>query len=47
MPGEGEAWNIGFGMVFYPGGEQNRTIGRYDAPLFDVAGNGDLILDRH
>jgi hypothetical protein len=46
QPGESEAWNLGFGMVFYPGGERNVNLSRYDAPLFDVAGNGDLIMDR-
>jgi hypothetical protein len=46
MPGESEAWNLGFGMVIFPGGEQNRQLSRYEAPLFDVAGNGDLIITR-
>lgn len=46
LPGSTEAWNLGFGMVIFPGGELNKHLSRYDAPLFDVAGNGDLILGR-
>lgn len=45
-PGETEVWNIGFGMVIYPGGPQNRTAQRYDAPLFDVGDNGSFITKR-
>jgi hypothetical protein len=45
-PGETEVWNIGVGMVIYPYGEQNRTMGRYDAPLFDVGNNGNFITKR-
>jgi hypothetical protein len=46
LPGSTEAWDLGFGMVIFPGGESNKHLSRYDAPLFDVAGNGDLILGR-
>jgi len=45
-PGETEVWNLGFGMVIYPYGEQNWTMSRYDAPLFDVANNGSFITQR-
>ncbi|MEQ8791650.1 MAG: hypothetical protein RIC55_35635 [Pirellulaceae bacterium] len=45
-PGETEVWNIGFGMVIYPYGEQNLTMSGYDAPLFDVGNNGSFITKR-
>lgn len=45
-PGERESWNVYFGMVFFPGGANNRTLGRYDAPLFNVADNGSFLIDR-
>ena len=45
-PGESEGWNIGFGLVFYPGGPRNFSFNRYDRPLFNVADNGNFITDR-
>jgi hypothetical protein len=40
----GDAWNIGVGLVFRPSG---RCYYRsYDRPLFDVADNGSMMLDR-
>ena len=45
-PGESEGWNIGVGLVFYPGGPNNFSFNRYDRPLFGVANNGNFITDR-
>lgn len=40
-----EAWNVAFGLVWYPGARKAR--GRdYFRPLFDVADNGSLIVAR-
>ncbi len=40
-----EAWNVAFGLVWYPG--MRKARGRdYFRPLFDVADNGSLILTR-
>ncbi len=40
-----EAWNVAFGLVWYPG-IRNARANDYFRPLFDVADNGSFILAR-
>jgi hypothetical protein len=39
-----ESWNVGFGFVWFPRGGCQRS--RYDRPLFEVADNGNFLIDR-
>jgi hypothetical protein len=43
---ENEAWNVAVNLVWYPGSLACGNCFRYHRPLFDVAGNGSLILRR-
>lgn len=39
-----ETWNVGFGFTWYPGGGRGRS--RYDRPFFEVADNGNFLVDQ-
>ncbi len=43
---EREAWNVAINLVRYPGSLACGSCFRYHRPLFDVANNGSMILQR-
>ena len=43
---EREAWNVAINLVWYPGSLACGSCFRYHRPLFDVANNGSMILQR-
>ena len=47
-PGQGfldESWNVSTGLVFFPGCRTARS-NDYNHPLFNVADNGSMLIDR-
>lgn len=43
---EHEAWNVGIGIAWYPGGRCRNKSAYYNRPMFNVADNGTLIVRR-